>query len=393
MYLDLHILQQFAPSNLNRDDTGFPKNCLFGGVRRGRVSSQCWKRAIRTNFATSELLDSEHLGIRTKRLVENVVERLLPLIPTDQDPTPDKATQVVTALLSSQHLSVNTETRKTESLLFLSPDEMERIVTICTDHWGDILKKIPKENKPQKKSGKTFSFGKDITDELETLWNGDRAVDLALFGRMIADLPKQNVDASCHVAHAISTHKMSMEFDYFTAIDDLKPDDEPGADMIGSIGFNSACYYRYLTLDLNTLTANLSGDLELRNNAVKALLKSAILAIPTGKQSSTAAYNPPALVFATLHSFQPLSLANAFADPIRPSNTNGILPRSAHALLTTWEHYTRTLAFEPDASALLPLDPHILDSITKSDCNLPPRTETLPVFLDEITNQIAGNPA
>src|SRR6266508_2221569 len=43
----IHMLQNHAPSNLNRDDNGDPKDALFGGVRRARISSQSLKRSIR----------------------------------------------------------------------------------------------------------------------------------------------------------------------------------------------------------------------------------------------------------------------------------------------------------------------------------------------------------
>jgi CRISPR system Cascade subunit CasC len=152
----------------------------------------------------------------------------------------------------------------------------------------------------------------EIKKELNRLLNGGMAVDLALFGRMLADLPNKNIDAACQVAHALSTNKVSMEFDFFTAVDDLSPEEETGAGMMGTVEFNSACFYRYANIDLKQLTGNLAGDSELAQKAVEAFLRAAVATIPTGKQNSMAAQNPPSLVFAVVRDKGLWSLANAF---------------------------------------------------------------------------------
>src|ERR1700726_3904869 len=76
MFIEIHAIQNFAPSNLNRDDTGSPKDCEFGGHRRARVSSQCLKRAVREAFRRDQLLPKDRLARRTKRFVEEAVKRL-----------------------------------------------------------------------------------------------------------------------------------------------------------------------------------------------------------------------------------------------------------------------------------------------------------------------------
>src|SRR5712671_533258 len=128
---------------------------------------------------------------------------------------------------------------------------------------------------------------------------------------MLADLPENNVDAACQVAHAISTNKIhSMEMDYYTAVDDLKPDDTAGADMIGTVEFNSACFYRYANLDLHQLKVNLQDDADLTKKTAEAFLKAFVNAIPTGKQNTFAAQQKPSLVFAVVRTGGPMSLAN-----------------------------------------------------------------------------------
>ena len=96
--------------------------------------------------------------------------------------------------------------------------------------------------------------------EIINAFNRGKAIDLALFGRMLADLPEKNTDAACQVAHAISTHAVEREFDFYTAIDDLKPDDTSGADMMGTVEFNSACLYRYAVINWDKLVENLQED-------------------------------------------------------------------------------------------------------------------------------------
>jgi CRISPR system Cascade subunit CasC len=179
---------------------------------------------------------------------------------------------------------------------------------------------------------------------VEKLLDGGKAADLVLFGRMLADLPEKNIDAACQVAHAISTNKIhTMEMDYYTAVDDLKPDDTSGADMIGTVEFNSACFYRYATLDVAELAGGyrdekktqpfgLQGDAELARTTAAAFLKAFVHAIPTGKQNSFAAHNPPSLVFAVVRDGPPVSLANAFVKPVTPQGGDSLVEKSIEAL-------------------------------------------------------------
>jgi CRISPR system Cascade subunit CasC len=143
---------------------------------------------------------------------------------------------------------------------------------------------------------------------------------LALFGRMLADLPESNVDAACQVAHAISTHKVGVEFDFYTAVDDLLPTGETGAGMMGTVEFNSACFYRYANIDVKQLTKNLGDDAELTQATIEAFIRSMIHAIPTGKQNSMGAQNLPSFVLAVVRPSGFWSLANAFVNPIKSAN-------------------------------------------------------------------------
>ncbi len=322
MFLELHILQNFAPANLNRDDTGAPKDCEFGGHRRARVSSQCLKRAIRQTFKEQELLPADRLAVRTKRVVERIAERL-----TEQGrPSADAETTAAALIGLIKPNLYDPKNGKTQYLLYLGRDEIERCVSLCQTHWDALSTGT---NVPS-----------TVRRELEMALDGGKAADLALFGRMLADLPERNVDAASQVAHALSTNKVSMEMDFYTAVDDLRPEDTEGADMLGTIEFNSACFYRYSNVDLAQLKTNLGGDEELARQTLEAYLRAAITAVPTGKQTSMAAHNPPSLVMAVARERGLWNLANAFVRPVWPGRDGDLIEGSTRALDKYWGDLT-----------------------------------------------------
>ena len=345
MRVEIHVLQNFAPSNLNRDDTGSPKDAEFGGYRRARISSQCQKRAVRRYFRDHDLIPDAYRAVRTKRLLEHARERL------KKDGRDSAAIdRAVTTALAAGNFKLD-EKNLTQYLLFLGEGEIASFVALVDRHF-DALAREPQVPSPEAGKKKTAKRDKadaksaapeEVQKAVPSLLDGGKAADLALFGRMLADLPERNVDAACQVAHAISTNKVhSMEMDYYTAVDDIN-NDNPGADMIGTVEFNSACFYRYATLDVAELTGGyrddkktrpfgLQGDLELARTTAAAFLKAFIHAIPTGKQNSFAAHNPPSLVFAVVRDGTPVSLANAFAKPVTPRGEESLVEKSIAAL-------------------------------------------------------------
>lgn len=316
MIVELHVLQNFAPANLNRDDTGSPKDCEFGGFRRARISSQAIKRAIRREFSEGGLIEPATMASRTKRITEAIVERLI-----TRGREEESSQAVAKNLIESAGLRVGDD-GLTQYLVFFGSKEMDHLSDLCDQHWDALIE------------GSDVS--RDIKNAIIGSLDGGKAADLALFGRMIADLPGKNLDAASQVAHAISTNRLSMEFDYYTALDDLKPDDTAGADMIGTIGFNSACFYRYSNVDTSQLLGNLQGDGELSEGTLEAFLRASVAAIPKGKQNSMAAHNPPSLVFAVVRETGHSNLANAFVNPIRPSQEADLVQNSVSALDTYW---------------------------------------------------------
>jgi CRISPR system Cascade subunit CasC len=374
MFIELHIIQNFAPSNLNRSDTGSPKDCEFGGVRRARVSSQCFKRAIRDLFAEGNLFthaQKASLAKRTRNLVEEITTRLVKAGKEEL-----LARRLVKIALNSAGLEVN-EKEQTEYLLFLGLNEIEAIKNVCFQYWEALMhtdsnyesaraleeeiknkeedaKSAPREHRQslrvairemreKLKSAQDAAkkaIPKDIERAMLNVLNGGKAADLALFGRMVANLPDKRIDAAAQVAHAISTHKTGIEFDFYTAIDDLLPQEETGAGMMGTVEFNSACFYRYANVDVGQLQRNLDNDTELTRATIEAFIRAAIAAIPTGKQNSMAAQNPPSFVLAVVRESELWSLANAFVKPVRPTTESDVVETSIRRLDEYWKQLT-----------------------------------------------------
>jgi len=341
MFVELHMLQNFAPSCLNRDDTNSPKDCEFGGTRRARISSQCIKRAIRTHFKKQNLLPEDQLGMRTLRLLDELTGRL---VAAGKDR--EQARRVAETAIKGWGLGLKDD-GKTQYLIFIGDGAVSSLAQSCVNHWDILAQVAPGEGgeagkEPSDKSKKSTkkadkeAVPKDLKKALEAILDGDKAADLGLFGRMLADLPDKNIDAACQVAHALSTNQVSVEFDFYTAMDDLSPKEETGAGMMGTVEFNSACFYRYANIDFAQLTRNLGDDVELAQKTVEAFLRAAVAAIPTGKQNSMAAQNLPSLVFAVVRDRGLWSLANAFVNPIRPGRDGGLVQMSITALEDYW---------------------------------------------------------
>jgi CRISPR system Cascade subunit CasC len=336
LFIEFHLIQNFAPSNLNRDDTGAPKDAIFGGHRRARVSSQCFKRAIRLSSADAATIPVENQGVRTKKLKQLLEARLEQLGRVDSGAR-------VEAALAGAGLKLKDD-GKTEYLLFLGQGEIEAFAQLIDKHWDELATAPAPDAKKTKKEAKA-SLPAEIVKEAKALLNGQKAVDVALFGRMLADMPGVNQDAACQVAHAISTHKVEREFDYFTAVDDKGDADETGAGMIGQIEFNSATFYRYAVIDAAKLVKNLQDDKTLALNGVKAFAQAMARAIPTGKQNTFAAHNPPSFVGVVMRHASPFNLANAFEKPVWPKADKELTALSVAELA---KHDTQLTAFYGD---------------------------------------------
>ena len=330
MIVELHAIQSFAPSNLNRDDTGSPKDCDFGGVRRARISSQSLKRAMRRMFADTDLVPADLRATRTRRIVGRIADVL-----AKRGLDRAEAEALAAGVLVAGGIDVSEGL--TGALVFLGGDECERLADLAAANTDSILGAAQTAEVAEVRRG---SRPKSVTPPalkrgVEEALGRPQSVDVALFGRMIAELPTGNIDAAAQVAHAISTHRVDLDFDYYTALDDLAGPGETGAAMVDTVEFNAATYYRYATVDVGALQARLA-DPEVVSLALGAFLRAAVIAEPTGKQNSFAAHNPPSYVLAVVRDAGAWSLANAFLRPVRASAETDLVDRSIDALEGYW---------------------------------------------------------
>jgi CRISPR system Cascade subunit CasC len=261
--------------------------------------------------------------VRTKRLVQAATTILV-----DRGREADEATAIAVAGLRALGFGVDDDTKLTQYLLFVGRRAGELLAGYCERDWDTLSVDVAKRSKTSKTKNDTDepTAGKKrrakakpdraTLAEAQRILDARRAVDVALFGRMIADNKDFNVEAASQVAHAISTHAVANEYDYYTAVDDLRPNDESGADMIGTVDFNTACYYRYANLDLAQLRQNLDGDTDLLTRTAEAWLYAFIHAVPSGKQNSMAARTMPDTLLAVARDRGAWNLANAFLRPV-----------------------------------------------------------------------------
>lgn len=293
LFLDVHAIQTLPPSNVNRDDTGSPKTAQYGGVTRARVSSQSWKKAIRDYFNE---FGCEEVGTRTLRVPKYISEKIKKLDPSKTD---DEV--MVLAIEIVEAMKLKTEDRsKTDK--FDKEKQLKALFFIGSQQ-AEALARAALDGIKDKK-------------ELEKILRDNPDIDIALFGRMVADNPELNEDASCQVAHAISTHSVETEFDFYTAIDEKQDLDNAGAGMLGTLEFNSSTYYRYANVAVHEFVKQL-GDKEVAVNALKLFLEAFANSIPSGKSNSYANLTLPNAIVVSLREDRPVNLVTAFEKPIK----------------------------------------------------------------------------
>ena len=298
LFLDIHAIQTLPPSNVNRDDTGSPKTAQYGGVRRARVSSQSWKKAIRSYFYNNS--EQSNVGIRSLEVVRYIAEKIEK---NDSNITYEKALKMANSTLNKA--KVSTKDYKAKALFFIGDKQAENLAQAAVNGVEDkkVLQDILKDNP---------------------------AIDIALFGCMVADDPFLNEDASCQVAHSISTHAVQTEFDFFTAVDDLAPEDNAGAGMLGTIEFNSSTMYRYANVAVHELS-NQIGSKEATIKTLKLFVEAFSNSLPTGKVNTFANQTLPQFIMINLRTDRPVNLVSAFENPI--VSTKGYVCESVERLL------------------------------------------------------------
>lgn len=382
-HLELHILQSFPVACLNRDDLNSPKTAIFGGVQRARVSSQSWKSAIRK--IAEEFQNEYYGGKRTKLVVEQIKKRLMAkgIIPATAEAL-SMATGHYVGKLDSKNVG------KVKTMMFFSPQEYDKFATILIALADEDKKMIteaylkidissldseegteeansnedPKEEEPKRARSKKGDedrlspkkFMKIVSGVLKQpigkAFRGKNAVtakdaaDIFLFGRMVANDHSLTVEGAAMFSHALSTHKVDNELDFFAAVDDLQPKEEAGAGMTGTLEFNSATYYRFAALNLDMLAdEDHLGALsqEDRKKIVEAFIRATLMAVPVARKNSMNANTLPGFVLGIVRKEgHPIQLVNAFENPVKRTGGKGLFDVSQEKLLAEYESLKQT---------------------------------------------------
>lgn len=307
VYVDIHAIQTVPPSNLNRDDTGSPKTAQYGGVTRARVSSQSWKRAIREYFRKNAT-DENLVGVRSLKIVDYIADEIKN---NDSTISQEDAIKHASKVLKNAGISLSDTENKLKALFFISKKQVQNLAKAALDDETD--KKV-----------------------LQELLNNEPSLDLALFGRMVADDPSLNEDASAQVAHAISTHGVQTEFDFFTGKDDLAPKDNAGAGMLGTVEFNSSTLYRYANIAVHELLNQLNSNKEVAVSALQLFIEAFVQSMPTGKINTFANQTIPQALVVSIRHDRPMNLVTAFETPVK--SNNGYVSASIEQLKTEYKN-------------------------------------------------------
>lgn len=306
--IDIHALQNIPPSCLNRDSTNAPKTCQYGGVRRMRVSSQSWKKAMR-DYAV-EHFNADDYGVRTKNVVDVIANEILKL--DEWHGTKKDAAKLVRkaivdsgAGLDFEKKNKGVESDKLSALFFLGHEQARRFAV-------DTIK-------PDDDFDEEHTRAKALYHDL----NGGNSIDVASFGRMLASKPDLNVEAAMSVQHAIGVSPVQVEYDYYTAVDDHSLEDHAGSAMMGDIQFDSGVVYRYANINIPTLEDNLDHNEVMVRKAIREMIDAFIYSIPSGKQHSFAGETLPDTIIVEVHDGRQRSLVGAFEEPVE--NEHGIL--------------------------------------------------------------------
>lgn len=368
LFLDIHAIQTVPPSCVNRDDTGSPKTAQYGGVTRARVSSQCWKKAMRDYFSDK----GTNLGIRTKYIRQYIAKKIIEKYHLSEEEALEKAGEILTFAGIKTEKEKDTKEWQSEVLFFMSEAQADRFADLA------ILGEIDGEKIDKNKFKKQENYKKKIKQKFGKEINLNQTIDIALFGRMLASNPVLNEDASSQVAHAISTHAVSTEYDYFTAMDDLAPENNAGAGMLGTIEYNSSTLYRYANIAVHELIRQLQ-DKEAAIAAIQLFVEAFMKSMPTGKVNTFANQTLPSLVVVTLRSDRPVSLVTAFEEPVK--SQGGYIKKSIEKIGKEYQKVEKWVE-PPQASFVLTME-------NEGAENMGRREQNYKALLDDVGQAIA----
>ncbi len=394
MLIEVHMLKNYASTNLNRDEVGSPKDCVFGGVYRSRISSQCLKRSWRMSPILQDTIGKENFGYRTRQLPKLVAEKLremdvkqeyIDAIMPELAKIGKKDEKPSESGKEKSKKDKDEDNQKTSQLIFLSDADVAAVVQAVQK----LLDAC--DNIKQVKELKTANIQKEVEKSAKMR---SITLDMALFGRMVTSNAFEDVDAAMQVAHAVSTNRMVRESDYFTAMDDLLMGgnmDEQGAGHLNETGYNSACYYIYASLDTEALRQHLkraedaakSVD-ELVQMVIPALIRTMALTNPSGKQNSFAGHAlPSAILIECKNQKIPTSMVNAFVKPVRPDDQHDLVEASIMRLAEEAEMVSRNFELE--------VTKRLWFCVDKYDVNLNCSAEvceTLPALVQAISGEL-----
>jgi CRISPR system Cascade subunit CasC len=350
-FLQLHLLTAYGPANLNRDDLGKPKSAVFGNAPRLRISSQSLKRSWRTSDLFAQHLDEKNLGTRTKRLGVEAFEEMI------QAGLDEKNAKEWSKLIAQAFGKLKTEeedapaeadggkakgkkkaepSNEVETLVFVSHEEREAALALARTIAKS--KKAPSD------------------DQLNFLRKNNECADLALFGRMLtsdksraketSDRPLYNVEAAAQIAHAITTHRATVEDDFFSAVDDLNRAEDTGSGHLGEVGFGAGVFYLYACVDRELLISNLNGNKALAAKTLSALAACMTQVAPTGKQNSFASRARASFGLAELGNEAPRQLTAAFLKPVNEQGDHDVMALSAERMLKLVERFDSAYGFD-----------------------------------------------
>lgn len=355
--IELHILQSFPVSCLNRDDVGSPKSAVFGGVQRARISSQCLKRAVRLEM--NDLLFGDPFHTKRTRLAHEELSRKLVLKGFDQEEAFQISLQVLSSLVDkkgAKGAKVDKSGRiNMPAVIYLSPGQLEAASKSLIQQKDEMLAllSVGESKTKEMDDASTKALTKLLHPTVEAIRGAgiSDAPDIAFFGRMVANDPSLNVEGTAMFAHALSTHKATNEVDFYTAVDDEKARkgdaDDPqdaGSAMNGTLEFTSATFYRYAAVNLDLLASpthlrNLAA--EERKAVVDAFIRATLMAVPGARKNSMNASTLPYEVLGVVkEKGQPVQLINAFEKPVR-ANGKGLAETSLDAMKTQLDDLKR----------------------------------------------------
>jgi CRISPR system Cascade subunit CasC len=378
--IDIHVIQTVPPSCINRDDTGSPKTAIYGGVTRARVSSQAWKKAVRDEFR--KRLDPDKIGSRTMFYADIVKAKLINAEYDEEE----AARRADAAFRATGVKNIG------KALFFISRPQLNRVADYAKELSDDDLLLLEKPDKQLSKDEKKYLS--DLKKQKRELIIQDNTFDIALFGRMVADNPMLNCDAACQVAHAISVNEIENEFDFFTALDDIKNEDsdaeDAGAGHLGVVEYNSSTLYRYATIYVNELKRNLSDNTDLTLDAVTEFIKAFVKSMPTGKSNTFANNTLPSFVLVTIRNDQPVNLVTAFEDPADARRNKSVSKVAITKLADEQERLYANIIGRPAAAFVVSLDDAVQVYDGEKSKTVQDAFDAKKVSLDELVTDVAS---